>query len=65
MGTADRREWMMNKWLVRLAALIAFAICIALIVIGQRTVGVSHLMKMMAGLLGLLALLFAYNKTHQ
>ena len=55
----------MNKWLVRLAALIAFAICIALIVIGQRTVGVSHLMKMMAGLLGLLALLFVYNKTHQ
>ncbi|MCI8584261.1 MAG: hypothetical protein HFH13_14190 [Dorea sp.] len=55
----------MNKWLIRLIALIAFVICIALIVTGQRTVGVSHLMKMMAGLLGLLALLFAYNKTHQ
>lgn len=58
-------KWVMNKWLVRLIALIAFAICIALIVIGQRTVGVSHLMKMMVGLLGLLAMLFAYNKTHQ
>ena len=55
----------MNKWLIRLIALIAFVICIALIVTGQRTVGVPHLMKMMAGLLGLLALLFAYNKTHQ
>ena len=54
----------MNKWLVRLIALIAFVICIALIVTGQRTVGVPHLMKM-AGLLGLLALLFVYNKTHQ
>ncbi len=55
----------MNKWLVRLIALIAFVICIALIVTGQRTVGFSHLLQMIAGLLGLLAMLFVYNKTHQ
>ena len=55
----------MNKWLIRLIALIAFVICIALIVTGQRTVGVSHLLKFMSALLRLLSLWFAYNKTHQ
>lgn len=55
----------MQKWIVRIVALIVFIICIALIVTGQQTVGLPHLMKMLAGLLGLLALLYVYNKIHQ
>lgn len=55
----------MQKWVIRIVALIIFIICIALIVTGQRTVGLPHLMKMLAGLLGLLAMMYVYNRMHQ
>lgn len=55
----------MNKWIVRIGCLIIFIVCMGLIIVGQRTVGVSHLVIMLVGLIGLLLLLFAYNKTHK
>lgn len=44
---------------------IVFAVCIGLVVIGQRNIGVSGLLVMLAGLVGLLVLLFLYNKRYQ
>ncbi|MEF9946016.1 MAG: hypothetical protein RR869_08035 [Lachnospiraceae bacterium] len=55
----------MKKWITRIACLIIFAICLGLIITGQRTVGVLYLVKMLVGLLGILGLLFFYNKQHQ
>lgn len=43
-------------------ALIFFIICVALVVIGQKNVGVQGLMVMLVGLVGLLFLLYCYNK---
>lgn len=55
----------MKKWLSRIIALVLFIVFMALIVTGQKTVGVPYLLRMLAGLLGLLAMLFYYNKQHQ
>lgn len=55
----------MQKWIIRIVSLIIFIVCIALIVAGQKTVGVPNLIKMLVGVLGILALLFVYNKKHQ
>lgn len=55
----------MQKWMMRIAAVIIFILCIALIVTGQRTIGIPYLMKMIAGLLGLLVLLYIYNRANQ
>lgn len=55
----------MQKWIIRIVSLIIFIVCIALIVTGQKTVGVPYLMRMLVGVLGILALLFVYNKKHQ
>lgn len=55
----------MKEWVVKIVALVIFVMCIVLLVTGQRTVGVPHLMKMIVGLLGILALLFAYNRKYQ
>lgn len=55
----------MKKWIIRLVCLVLFIVCIALIATGQRTVGLPYLARMMVGLLGVLALLFFYNKQHQ
>ncbi len=55
----------MNKWLARIIAIVLFIVFMALIVTGQRTVGVPYLIRMLVGLLGLLAMLFYYNKQHQ
>ncbi|MEF9940781.1 MAG: hypothetical protein RSA90_02675 [Lachnospiraceae bacterium] len=55
----------MSKWIVKIVCLIIFIVCMGLIITGQRTIGLSHLVQMLIGLAGLLALLFAYNKKHQ
>lgn len=55
----------MNKWIERILCLVIFIVCIALIVTGQRTIGVRNLLQMLVGLAGVLGLLFYYNKRHQ
>ena len=47
-----------------LAAGVFFLICLALVFIGQRTVSYASLLLMMAGLGGLLLLLYLYNKRY-
>lgn len=44
--------------------LVVFIICLALIIIGQKTVGKFELGMMLLGLAGLLGLLYDYNRKH-
>jgi hypothetical protein len=44
--------------------LVVFIICLALIIIGQKTVGKFELGMMLLGLAGLLGLLYDFNRKH-
>ncbi|MFC0417465.1 DUF6903 family protein [Cytobacillus solani] len=44
--------------------MIVFIICLALIIIGQKTAGKLELGMMLIGLAGLLALLYDYNRKY-
>lgn len=44
------------------AGALFFGLCLALVIIGQRTVGWGSLALMLLGLCGILALLYAYNR---
>lgn len=41
------------------------AVCVALVVLGRRSVGWADLGLMLVGLAGLLALLHSYNRTYR
>lgn len=53
------------KWIIRLLNLIIFIVSIVLIVAGQRNIGPVGLLIMLAGLCGILFLLYRYNKKYQ
>lgn len=53
------------KWMLRLVYLLIFAGSMALIVTGQRNIGPVGLLVMVAGLAGILILLYLYNKKYQ
>lgn len=55
----------MKKWLKIIVCALVFCVCVALIVIGQKTVGVKNLLLQLLGLAGILVLLFLYNKKYQ
>lgn len=48
--------------LVRTLAVLG---CVAMVVIAHQTVGWTNLAVMLAGLVGLLVVLYAYNRSHQ
>ena len=47
--------------LTTLLSVVFFIVCVALVVMGQKNVGVQGLMVMLLGLAGLLFLLYRYN----
>lgn len=51
-----------KKILVAVLAAALFIVCVVLVVIGQRNVGPAGLLTMLAGLAGLVALLWFYNR---
>lgn len=53
------------KWVIRLLYLAVFIVSMVLITVGQRNVGPRGLLIMLAGLTGILALLYLYNKKYQ
>lgn len=53
------------KWLVRLIYLLIFVLSMTLIVVGQRNIGPGGLLTMIAGLAGILFLLYMYNRKYQ
>ena len=52
----------MNKVLKAVIILAAFLICMALIIFGQKQPGMFGLMQMIAGIAGLITMLYFYNK---
>lgn len=53
------------KWIIRFLYIIVFVACIALIILGQKDIGIAGLATMLVGLIGLLSLLAIYNKKYQ
>ena len=43
-------------------AAILFVVCVVLVVVGQRNVGLQGLLVMLLGLAGLILLLYLYNR---
>ena len=43
-------------------AVIFFIVCVALVVVGQRNIGSQGLLVMLLGLVGLILLLYLYNR---
>ena len=54
-----------NKALIKLIAAVVFVICLVLITVGQKSIGVAGLAQMLIGLAGLLVLMWAYNRQYQ
>ncbi len=53
------------KWIIRLLSLAVFIVGVALVVIGQRMIGLVGLSIMLVGLAGILLLLHLYNRKYQ
>ncbi|MDE6916903.1 MAG: hypothetical protein K2P39_08925 [Lachnospiraceae bacterium] len=53
------------KYVIRLLYLVVFIVSMVLIVTGQRNIGPAGLMTMLVGLIGILVLLYIYNKKYQ
>ncbi len=45
--------------------LVVFIVCITLIIIGQKNIGATGLVMELVGLIGLLVLLFLYNRKYK
>lgn len=55
----------MKSWMWKIIYLVIFIVCIALLVLGQRNIGVEGLLVMLVGLAGILGLMYIYNKKYQ
>lgn len=54
-----------KRILIGIIVIAVFIVCIALVVIGQRSVGLKGLLMMLAGLTGLIVLLWLYNRQYK
>ena len=54
-----------KKLLVGILVVIIFVVCVALVIIGHRNVGLSGLGTQMIGLAGLIILLWLYNRQYK
>ncbi len=54
-----------KKIIVGIVIFIVFVVCVALVVAGQRNIGPSGLFTQLAGLAGLIALLWLYNRQYK
>lgn len=53
------------KWVLRFVYLVVFVLSMVLIITGQRNIGVAGLLSMLAGLVGILVLIYLYNRKFQ
>lgn len=51
-----------KKLITGIIVMIVFVVCICLVIIGQRNIGPAGLLTMLAGLAGLVVLLWLYNR---
>lgn len=57
---------MQNSNIIKtILSLIAFIVCAALVVIGQKTVGIPNLMMEIVGVIGIMILIYLYNRKYQ
>lgn len=54
-----------RKIIIGIVVLVVFVVCVALVVTGQRNIGPSGLLTQMAGLAGLIVLLWLYNRQYK
>lgn len=54
-----------KKLIVGILIAVVFCVCIALVVVGQRHIGLAGLGMEMLGLAGLLLLLWLYNRQYK
>ncbi|MCR1838831.1 DUF6903 family protein [Murimonas intestini] len=54
-----------KKIITAIVILIIFIVCLALVIVGQRNIGLSGLLTMLAGLAGLVFLLWLYNRQYK
>lgn len=55
----------MNSVAKNIIMIIAFIVCLFLVIDGQKVVSVTGLVKELIGLAGLLTLLFVYNRRYK
>ena len=54
-----------KKIIIGIVIFVGFVVCVALVVAGQRNIGPSGLFTQMAGLAGLIILLWLYNRQYK
>ncbi len=54
-----------KKRIVILINLVLFIACMALVIVGQKTIEVKGLVMQLVGLAGILALIYVYNRKYQ
>ena len=54
-----------KKIIIGIVIFVVFVVCVALVVAGQRNIGPSGLFTQMAGLAGLVILLWLYNRQYK
>lgn len=56
---------MENNVIKNILMAVAFVVCMGLIIVGQKTVGLANLGMELVGLAGLLVLLYVYNRKYR
>lgn len=54
-----------KKWIVVLINAVIFIACMALVIVGQRRIEAAGLVMQLVGLVGILVLIYLYNKKYQ
>lgn len=54
-----------KKLLIGIVIAVVFVVCLALVIVGQKHTGPQGLLMMLAGLAGLLVLLWLYNRQYK
>lgn len=55
----------MNRTVINLIMILVFVVCLGLIIYGQKNIGITGLLLELIGLIGLLTLLFIYNRRYK
>ena len=55
----------MGKVIKNVILLVVFVVCLGLVIIGQRNISLTWLSMELIGLVGLLVLLFLYNRKYK
>lgn len=54
-----------KKWIVVLINAVIFIACMALVIVGQRRIEATGLIMQLVGLVGILVLIYLYNRKYQ